>query len=129
MGAAASWLVETVLVLGLVCALAWGTLFFARRAGLVRASGPLELLGSLPLEPRRAVHLVKVGETVFVVGACEAGLTKLGELDAEHVPVVAAPRRPFGEVLARLTSRGGLGAVPAKPTDGVADGPEGAAEP
>lgn len=106
MGAAASWLGETVLVLGVVCGLAWATLWLARRAGLVRASGPLELLGSLPLEPRRAVHLVKVGETVFVVGACEAGLTKLGELGAADLPPAAPRERTFGEVLARLSSRG-----------------------
>ena len=51
---------------------------------------------------------MKVGEQVIVVGASEAGFTKLGELDAKQVPAEAEPAPPaFAEVLSRLTQRAG----------------------
>ena len=64
-----------------VVALAVVLLYGARRAGIGRATGPAELLGRLPLDGRRAVYLVRVGSTVYVLGASEAGLTKLGEVN------------------------------------------------
>jgi len=76
---ATSYLVQTLVTLVGVCALAALVLYGARRAGLGRPSGPLELLGKLPLDGRRAVYLVRVTNTTYVVGASEAGLVKLGE--------------------------------------------------
>jgi flagellar protein FliO/FliZ len=82
-------------------------LYGGRRLGVGRPSGPLELLGRLPLDARRAVYLVRVGKLVYVVGSSEGGLTRLGELDADALPAVEPPdpRGPgggFAEVLARL---------------------------
>src|SRR5690606_11998613 len=75
--------IETFVTLIAVLALAVLVLYGARKWGIGRPAGPLELVGRLPLDARRAVYLVRVGKHVYVVGASEAGLTKLGELGAD----------------------------------------------
>ena len=81
------YLIETCVTLLGVCALAVLVLWSARRLGVGRPSGPIELCGHLPLDARRAIYLVKVGEQVFIVGASEGGFTKLGEIAASEVPI------------------------------------------
>ena len=103
-----SYLLETLITLLAVCVLAVLVLYAARRAGVGRATGPVELIGRLPLDGRRAVYLVRAGKTVFVLGASEAGLSKLGELEDEAVttsaePVQSAPA--FRQMLARALER------------------------
>jgi flagellar biogenesis protein FliO len=102
-----SYIIETLLWLLAICGLAVVALYFGSRAGLGRASGPLELVGRLPLDGRRAVYLVRVGKTVFVVGGSEAGLSKLGEVPAEgfELRVVQAAPRSFRDALARVLNR------------------------
>ena len=103
----ASYLIETFVTLVAVCALAFVILYGARRFGLGRATGSIELVGQLPLDARRAVYLVKVGQQVFVVGVAEGGMTKLGELAASDVPTPAVTRSPaFADVLARAIGAG-----------------------
>ncbi len=102
---AAGTLLETFLTLALVCGVAFVVLYFAKRAGLARAFGGVELVGQLPLEPRRAIYLVRLGAKVLVVGASEAGLVKLGEVDASDLPQGKLPPRTFGDVLARALTR------------------------
>ncbi len=98
-----SYFLQTLLLLGVVCAFAVVALVSAKRIGLGRAHGPIELLGALPLEPRRSVYLLRVGEKVFLVGAGEGGFTKLGELDGLVVPEkVPEEKLTFASVLARL---------------------------
>ncbi len=82
-------------------------LTLGRRFGVGRPSGPLELVGRLPLDNRRAVYLVRVGETVYVVGASENGLSKLGELprDAAELPKIRANDPAFRSVLERVLGR------------------------
>ena len=96
-------MVETFVTLLAVCGLAFVVLYGARRLGIGRPRGPIQLVGQLPLDARRAIYLVQVGEQVLVVGASEAGITKLGEVPAKELPV---PERtaaaPFGDVLARV---------------------------
>jgi flagellar biogenesis protein FliO len=99
------YLIETLLTLLAVCAVAWVILYGARRMGIGRPSGPVELCGHLPIEGRRAIYLVKVGPLVFVVGASEAGLSKIGEIPAADLPASLAPAEPFPSVLARIFSR------------------------
>lgn len=103
---AAGTLLETFLTLVLVCAVAVVMLWLARRAGVARAFGAAELVGQLPLEPRRAVYLVRIGARVLVVGASEAGLTKLSELDASDVPLHHNAPRNFSDVLKKALARG-----------------------
>jgi flagellar biosynthetic protein FliO len=103
-----AYLIETFVTLVGVCALALVVLWGARRLGVGRPSGPIELCGHLPLDARRAIYLVRVGEQVFIVGVGEGGFTKLGEMAATDVPAVGrgAPVSAFGDVLARAFKRG-----------------------
>jgi flagellar biogenesis protein FliO len=104
------YLVETVVTLLLVSGLAIAVLFAARRTGVGRPLGPMKLAGRLVLDARRAIYLVRIGETYLVVGASEAGLTKLGELGSDAVgempqsEELAAPRS-FQAWLERLGAR------------------------
>ena len=102
-----TYIVQTVVTLLAVVALAVLVLYGARRLGVGRAAGPLELVGRLPLDARRTVYLVRVGVKVFVLGASEAGLRKLGELPGDDFPVEPSPppTPSFGEVLARTLGR------------------------
>lgn len=95
MGAYGAYIVQTFVTLLAVCGIAYAVLYGARRLGLGRPRGPISLVGQLPLDARRSIYLVKVGEQVIVVGASEAGLTKLAEL-----PASAAS---FAEVLKKKT--------------------------
>jgi flagellar biosynthetic protein FliO len=103
MGSYTGYLVETFLTLVVVCVLAFAVLWGAKRLGVARASGSIKLVGQLPLDQRRAIYLVRIGEQVIVVGASEGGLTKLGEMPASEVPQ-DAPTKPlrFADVLARV---------------------------
>jgi flagellar protein FliO/FliZ len=97
-----AYLIETTITLAAVCALALVVLWGARRLGVGRPSGPIELCGHLPLDARRSIYLVRVGAQVFIVGVGEGGFTKLGELAASDVPEgVAAHGAPFADILAR----------------------------
>jgi flagellar protein FliO/FliZ len=101
------YVVETLVMLVGVAALVVLVLSAGRRLGMGRSAGPLELVGRLPLDGRRAVYLVRVGETVYVVGASETGLSKLGEIpkDGIELPKVETGPRGFREVLARVFDR------------------------
>jgi flagellar protein FliO/FliZ len=105
----AGYVVQTVVTLAAVCALAAVVLWGARRAGVGRPAGPIALLGRLPLEARRSIYLVRVGEVVLVVGAGEGGFTKLGEVPASSLPAPVAPAAafpPFADVLSRVLRSG-----------------------
>jgi flagellar biogenesis protein FliO len=94
--------VETFITLLAVCALAFVVLYGARRLGIGRPSGPIELYGQLPLDARRAIYLVRVGANVFVVGVGEGGFTKLGEIPAADLPArPAEPQALFARLLRR----------------------------
>lgn len=110
-GSYAGYIVQTIVTLLAVSALAFVVLYGARRLGVGRPRGPIELVGLLPLDARRSIYLVKVADQVIVVGASEAGFTKLGELPAGEVPPAAeAHGAAFSDVLARA-----LGRAPGKP--------------
>ena len=110
-----TYFVQAMGTLVVIIALAVLVLYGGRRMGLGRASGPLELLGRLPLDARRAVYLVRVGKLVYVVGASEGGLTRLGEMDADAVPAgpPGGTGPTFAEVLRRFVRpHQGAGAPP-----------------
>jgi flagellar protein FliO/FliZ len=100
----AKYVVETMVTLLGVVVLAVLVLMAARRIGVGRPAGPLSLVGRLPLDARRAIYLVRVGGTVYVVGASEAGLTKLGELSDDVVDLseLSEPHPAFADVLSRV---------------------------
>jgi len=99
------YVIETLITLLGVIALAVLVLYGARRLGVGKPAGPVTLVGRLPLEGRRAIYLVRVGKTVFVIGGSEAGLAKLGEVPdlalGEELPAPAT----FKEVLAKVVQK------------------------
>src|SRR5690606_27442375 len=120
-GPYASYIVQTLVTLLAVCAIAFVVLYGARRLGIGRPRGPIELVGLLPLEARRSIYLVKVADQVIVVGASEAGFTKLGEIAASELPAEVTPTvTSFAEVFARA-----LGRERSSPRDRARDGGEG----
>jgi flagellar biogenesis protein FliO len=119
MGSYAGYLLETFVTLLAVCGLAFVVLYGARRLGIGRPRGPIQLVGQLPLDARRAIYLVQVGNQVLVVGASEAGITKLGEVGASDLPAIdPTTQAPFADVLARVlgTTRKTPAATAARPT-------------
>jgi flagellar biosynthetic protein FliO len=86
MSAYTSYLLETFVTLLAVCAIAVAVLYGARKMGMGRSTGGIELVGRLPLDSRRSIVLVRVGAQVFLVGVADGGFTKLGELAASDVP-------------------------------------------
>ncbi len=103
-----SYVLETFVTLLLVCVVAVVVLYGARRFGIGRARGPIELVGQLPLDARRAIYLVRVGAQVIVVGASEAGLARLGEVAESALPKEEKTNgTPFKDVLAKLRGIGG----------------------
>jgi flagellar biogenesis protein FliO len=108
MSPVAKYVVETLVTLLGVVVLAAVVLYAARRIGVGRPGGPLELVGRLPLDGRRAVYLVRVGKTIYVVGASEAGLAKLGELEETAIDLSAVRAEPvrFSDVLGRMLKKG-----------------------
>ena len=97
-----TYIIETLVTLVAVVALAILVLVSARRFGIGRPLGPLELIGRLPLEGRRAVYLVRVADRVFVLGASEAGIEKLGELEPNSIQPSLPYKGGFRDVLARI---------------------------
>lgn len=115
----ASYAIQTLVTLLGVVALAAVVLYAARRLGVGQPTGPMSLVGRLPLDHRRAIYLVRVGEVVFVVGASEGGLNKLGEIPSDHVPEGGdAVTGTFADALARAIGRG--------PSEGPQGSPPGA---
>lgn len=102
-----SYVVETLVTLFAILMLAVVVLYGARRLGVGRPAGPLHLVGRLPLDGRRAVYLVRVDKRVFVLGASEAGLSKLGELDGDAITFTEAETVPgaFQAVLDKALGR------------------------
>src|SRR5258708_15175687 len=104
MSPAAGYIAQTFVTLAVVCGLAVVVLWAARRAGVGRSDGPIALVGRLPLETRRSIYLVKVGEQVLVIGAGDGGFTKLGEIPAGALaqsPTAREERDPLREVLSQ----------------------------
>ncbi|MEQ8273146.1 MAG: flagellar biosynthetic protein FliO [Deltaproteobacteria bacterium] len=83
-------LVQMVLVLAVVCALAY-LLLGKVLPKLMRVQTPtaphrmLEVVDRLPLDPRRSIMVIKLGERFFLVGATEQGINLLSRLETEEV--------------------------------------------
>ena len=106
------FLIETLLVLGAVCALAWfGLRWLSRRAFALGGKGPIKVLARTALEPRRTLYVVEVGGKTLLIGAGEGPLATLAELDGREVRAAVAREavRPGGGFLAVL--RGSKGAA------------------
>jgi flagellar protein FliO/FliZ len=93
-----SLLVKVVLNLGIVLVLIVVSLFVIQRlqmrGGLGSGRKQMTLLESLRLSPRQALHLVRVGKQVFLVGATDQALNVLGEVDPSLEPVADSAAQP-----------------------------------
>ena len=120
------YVIETLVTLLAVVALCVVLLSALRRVGVGKPSGPLELLARLPLEGRRAVYLVRAGETVYVLAASESALVKLGELPQAALPAASLLEpQSFRDVLKRaLGVARRAPASPASPADTNAPAPK-----
>jgi flagellar protein FliO/FliZ len=100
------YLLQTLLALAAVCALAWVVLRWGvRRLYGGASSGRVRVLERVPLDPRRSLYLVEVGGKVLLLGAGDGPMTTLAEVDPNALPAEPeAKRASFLEVLKR---RGG----------------------
>lgn len=95
--------------LGIVLALIYGSLHLLRRLQIRRPLGSaarLSVLESTHLSPRQALHLVRAGEQVLLVGATDQGIHLIAEIEmdldpaAQEAPLAlsqAAPAADFGQ--------------------------------
>jgi flagellar biosynthetic protein FliO len=103
-------LLQSLLALAAVCILAWVVLRWSAQRGL-GLGRRVRVLERVPLDARRWVYLVQIGERVLVVGAGDgASPTLLAEMKASELPE-APPARSFVEVL--RGGRAGAGPSPA----------------
>ncbi|HEV2861530.1 MAG TPA: flagellar biosynthetic protein FliO [Pyrinomonadaceae bacterium] len=117
-------LVETMLALGLVCGLAFLVFRFALpRLSTVRsANSMVRVVDRVGLDPRKSLYVVEVAGRWLLIGASEAGVHLVSELDARSAeeaaeelerrraapsPTVVAARRAFADRLARLMNKKG----------------------
>lgn len=104
-------LLQSLLALVAVSVLAWVVLRWAGRRGLGGVGrGRVQVLERVPLEGRRALYLVKVGDRVLLLGAGDAGAPAvLAELDPGELPALpAGPDGPsWAAIWARLGKRDG----------------------
>lgn len=93
-------LLQSLLALAAVCILAWVVLRWSASRGLgMGGNARMKVIERVPLDARRWVYLVEIGERVLVVGAGDgASPTLLAELKKSELPDAPASRS-FLEVL------------------------------
>lgn len=117
-------LLQTVFMLVAVCALAYlvlgklvprllGMTAAGRRALVATPSqGVLHVVDRLPLDPRRSLMVVRVGDEHFLVGLAEQSMTMLARLDDTRFDVTPPTPTPsvlgsFGRLLERRMDKEG----------------------
>lgn len=101
-----AYVLQTLVTLLAVVVIAILFLYGARRMGFGKPLGPMQLVGRLPLDARRAVYLVRVADQVLVLGVSEAGITRLGEVSATALSEADRPvERRFADVLGAFRAR------------------------
>ena len=81
-------LARTSIALLLVCVAAWWLVRAAARRGMLGAAtrgAHMTVIERVSLDPRRALHLVRVGKRVLVLGASDEGLRTLAEIPADEL--------------------------------------------
>jgi flagellar biogenesis protein FliO len=99
-GSYAAFLIETLLILAGVCALAWAVIRFAlpkvmgARGVVGGGKGVLRIVARMPLEPRKTLYVVEAAGKTLLVGVSDGGpMTTLAELDGKRVDEVEAEAR------------------------------------
>jgi flagellar biosynthetic protein FliO len=106
---------KILLALGVMVAAAWAFLrYVAPRIpslGVGGAAGPIRVLARYPLEPRKTLYVVRVGEETLLIGAADNSIAMLKALPPETFPesaaADAAKRTPsaFFKTLSNLQQR------------------------
>lgn len=93
-GGTARYLLQALLALLLVVGLVYGAVLLLRRlqggAPLRGGDGAIEILDSRALGPDRAVHLVRIGSRVLLIGATGGSMAKLAELSPDDIAAQGA---------------------------------------
>ncbi len=100
-----SYFMSVGVALGIVLLLAWVTIrFLAGRFGVSgKGDRNIKIIETMPLGPKRGLHIVEVGGKVLLIGSSEGGLTLLDRLERDCIAVTPPPterrRRKFLEFL------------------------------
>jgi flagellar protein FliO/FliZ len=109
--------VRMLLVLALVVGVIYGVFWLLRRGGRLKTpqNEMIRVLGSRSLAGSRALHLVEVGRSVYLVGSAENGVNLVAEVkDQETIDAIRVQaaeqggraRGTFAEALSRVFSPG-----------------------
>lgn len=87
-----SLLLQTILALILVCVLAYVLLRYGLKWLIPKPKGQIQamrIIDRLPLEGRRAVYMVEIGEKVLILAATDSSINKVGELSSSELAGIA----------------------------------------
>jgi len=91
-----SYLITVTLMLLVVLGLAVGFIMLMRRLVPRPGSGrTIRLVETVPLEPRRALHLVACGDRILLLGSTDGSVRMLAELGKGEVDVDEKPAAPL----------------------------------
>ena len=92
-GGGGGTVLRVLIGLGVVLGTIYGLQYLIRRQGGnkgLRADGSLALIATMPLGPNRAVHLLRVGHELVLIGSAEGGVRALRVYDAAESERLAA---------------------------------------
>jgi len=98
----AGYMIDLFLKLMFLLGLIFIGLYYVRRwqrKARVTSSRKLHILETRHLAPKQAVHLIKAGRQVFLVGATDHGISLISEIPAEGIPDPAAEVASFAAAL------------------------------
>lgn len=103
-GSIGRFLFGLVVVLGVIYAVHWLLKRWGqtRLQGVAGTAGVIDVVATTPLAQGRALHLVRVGKELVLVGATEQSITRIGELDANALAAASgdAGKGEFQSMLA-----------------------------
>lgn len=97
-------LLQTLLVLGFICLLAYVLLrLLGRHSSLVSSNSMVEIIDRIPLEQRKTLYVIKVTGRWLLIGSSEAGVQLISELDGKTAEQEST--RALGERASSSASR------------------------
>lgn len=102
------WLFSVFLKLLIVLALIYGLAIVIKRwmtNSVVVNQKKMRIVESLPLNPKRSLHLVTVGERTFLIGATDQQVNLIHDLGVDATDV------EFPEALAKAVQKAGIGGL------------------